>query len=222
MVGDAVWYSLEREAGKHLPNFVELLKAPVADFTKRLNVFQRAHRVVCWGHSLSPRDLAGEVEYHALNGHAVALGPDSLSPLWESSVKTTYLVHGFRDSACSGWLLGDCGSAAVDHSQTVMETVALCYGSWKQKDTDKGKYLETRRIFPGHAQQGPSSSYFFRMPLYASIQERCPDGSKPSSFTCLSVIRSTSERIKFQYLNILGDIFNSERITVVIEDMKIP
>lgn len=92
----------------------------------------------------------------------------------------------------------------------------------KQKDTDKGKYLATRQIFAGHTQQGPSSSHFLRTPLYAPIQERCSGGSKPSSFTCLSVICSTSARIKFQYLNILGDIFKSKTITVVIQDMKIP
>lgn len=92
----------------------------------------------------------------------------------------------------------------------------------KQKDTDKGKYLETSQFFPGHTQQGPSSSHFLRMPLYASIQERCPDGFKPSSFTCLSVIHSTCARIKFQYLNILGDIFKYKTITVVKQDMKIP
>lgn len=52
--------------------------APVAGFIKRLNVFLRAHRAVCGGHRLSPQDLAGEVEHRALNGHAVALGPDYL------------------------------------------------------------------------------------------------------------------------------------------------
>lgn len=87
----------------------------------------------------------------------------------------------------------------------------------KQKDTDKGKYLVTR-----HTQQGPSSSHFLRTPLYAPIQERCSDGPKPFSFTCLSVICSTSARIKFQYLNILGDTFKSKTITIVIQDMKIP
>lgn len=92
----------------------------------------------------------------------------------------------------------------------------------KQKDTDKGKYLATRQIFPWHTQQGPSSSHFLRTPLYASIQERWSDGPKPFSFTCLSVICSTSARIKFQYLNILGDTFKSKTITIVIQDMKIP
>lgn len=57
MVGDAVWYSLERDTGKHLP-FVELLKARqlplVAGFIKRLNVFLRTHRVVFGGHRVSP------------------------------------------------------------------------------------------------------------------------------------------------------------------------
>lgn len=80
-----------------------------------------------WREPSFPRDLARKVEHPALNGLWVLT---TFSPLCESSIKKTFLVYGFRDPAYSGWLLGDPGSAAVDRSRSVLETDALCYGSW--------------------------------------------------------------------------------------------
>lgn len=141
----------------------------------------------------------------------------TFSPPCESSIRKTYLVHGFRDSACSGWLFGDRGSAAVDRRRRVMETDASCYGSWEAEGHRQRKVPGDQADLP---RAHPAGTFFFPLLKDAII------GTYPGKMLwwtqTLLIHLPLSARIKFQYLNILGDIFKSKTITVVIQDMKIP